>query len=205
MTASDAAGVNPYETEETAPVAPAPAARGRFRFPTALLLTCAALGVAGGLLLAPANWISTLLFATVPYASVAIAGLWLVPSVVALRLLHKPLVGLLVGLLAGLVIVPFSGDGFWSVSVNLWWAAFAELPFFLVLWRYWGTWLHYLGALIVGVVYPILAWVSFDLGSFALGVQIVFFGLSIASCVGATAIGILIADRLRKAGVGGRR
>ena len=27
-------------------------------FPTALLLTCAALGVGGGLLLAPANWLS---------------------------------------------------------------------------------------------------------------------------------------------------
>ena len=178
--------------------------RSRFRIPTAILLTCAALGVAGGALLAPANWISTILFPGLPFVSVALAGLWLLPSVIALRLLRRPLVGLLVGPLAGLVIVPFSGYGFSSVATNLWWAAFTELPFLFVLWRYWGTWLHYLGALIVGIVYPILAWASFDLGSFGLPLQITFFAVTLGSCLGATALGILIADRLRKAGVGDR-
>lgn len=128
--------------------------RRRFRFPTALLLTCAALGVAGGLLLAPANWVSTILFPGLPFVSVALAGLWLLPSVIALRLLRAPLVGLLVGLLAGLVIVPFSGYGFGSVATNLWWAAFTELPFLFVMWRYWGTWLHYVGAVVVGSCIP---------------------------------------------------
>ena len=69
-----------------------------------------------------------------------------------MRLLRRPLVGLLVGLLAGLVIVPFSGYGFGSVATNLWWAAFTELPFLFVIWRYWGTWMHYVGAVVVGVV-----------------------------------------------------
>jgi len=178
--------------------------RSRFRFPTAILLTCAALGVAGGILLAPANWISTVLFPGLPFVSVGLAGLWLLPSVIALRLLRRPLVGLLVGLLAGLVIVPFSGYGFGSVATNVWWAAFTELPFLFVLWRYWGTWMHYLGAAIVGIVYPILAWASFDLGTFGLGLQITFFAITLASCLGGTALGILIADRLRRAGVGGR-
>ncbi|MFB4349397.1 ECF transporter S component [Microbacterium sp. CR_7] len=177
---------------------------GKRRIPTAVLLTCAALGVAGGILLAPANWVSTLLFAGLPFVSVALAGLWLLPSVIALRLLRRPFVGLLVGLLAGLVIVPFSGYGFSSVATNLWWAAFTELPFLFVLWRYWGTWLHYVGAVVVSVVYPILAWQSFDLGSVTVGLQIAFFTLTLASCVGATALGVLIADRLRRAGVGAR-
>ncbi|MFJ6430567.1 ECF transporter S component [Microbacterium maritypicum] len=179
-----------------------PRTGGRFRFPTAILLTCAALGVAGGLLLAPANWVSTILFPGLPFVSVALAGLWLLPSVIALRLLRRPLVGLLVGLLAGLVIVPFSGYGFGSVATNLWWAAFTELPFLFVLWRYWGTWMHYVGAVVVGFVYPALAWYSFNLGDFTLPVQVLFFVITMASCVGATALGILIADRLRRAGVG---
>ncbi|WP_136053670.1 ECF transporter S component [Microbacterium sp. K24] len=182
----------------------APRNRGRFRFPTAILLTCAALGVAGGLLLAPANWVSTILFPGLPFVSVALAGLWLLPSVIALRLLRRPMVGLLVGLLAGLIIVPFSGYGFRSVATNLWWAAFAELPFLFVLWRYWGTWLHYVGAVVVGVVYPLLAWASFNLESMPVGVRIAFFAITLASSVGGTALGILIADRLRRAGVGGR-
>ena len=179
--------------------------RGRFRFPTAILLTCAALGVAGAVLLAPMNWASTILTGPLPFLGMALAGLWLLPSVIALRLLRRPLVGLLVGLISGLVLVPFSGHGFGSVATNLWWSAFTELPFLFVLWRYWGTWMHYLGALAIGIVYPISAWAWFNLGAMSLPLQIAFFAVTIASCVGGTALGILIADRLRRAGVGGKR
>lgn len=175
------------------------------RFPTALLLTCAALGVAGGLLLAPANWLSTALFAAAPLVSVAITGLWLLPSVIAVRLLRRPFVGILVGLISGLVIVPFSGYGFYSVLSNVSWAAFAELPFLIVLWRYWHTWQHYAGAIVLGLVYPITAWAFFDMGMQPVPAQIVFFALTLASCVGATTLGILIADRLRATGVGRSR
>lgn len=182
-----------------------PGTGGRFRFPTAVLLTCAALGVAGAVLLAPMNWLSTLLTGPLPFLGMALAGLWLMPSVIALRLLRRPLVGLLVALIAGLVLVPFTGQGFGSVLTNLWWAAFTELPFLFVLWRYWGTWMHYLGAVAVAVVYPIAAWAWFDLGSMSLFAQIAFFAVTAASCVGGTALGIVIADRLRKAGVGERR
>ncbi|MFK3676864.1 ECF transporter S component [Microbacterium sp. NPDC090218] len=181
-----------------------PGSGRRSRFPTAILLTCAALGVAGAVLLAPMNWLSTLLTGPLPFVGMALAGVWLLPSVIALRLLRRPLVGLLVALIAGLVLVPFSGHGFTSVLTNLWWAAFTELPFLFVLWRYWGTWMHYLGAVAVGIVYPISAWAWYDLGSMTLFAQLAFFAVTMASCVGGTALGILIADRLRKAGVGGR-
>ncbi|MEU1971888.1 ECF transporter S component [Microbacterium sp. NPDC019599] len=171
------------------------------RVTTASLLTCAAIGVAGGALLVFANWVSTALFAAVPFFSVAIAGLWLLPAVVALRLLQRPLAGLLVGLISGLVIVPFSGYGFASIGTNLWWAFFAELPFLIVLYRFWRTWQHYAGALVVGVVYPVLAWASFDLGTMALPAQIGFFAVVTASALAGTALGILVADRLQRAGV----
>jgi len=202
--ASSAAGSGADAATEADAVATRPA-RGRVRFPTALLLTCAALGVAGAVLLAPMNWLSTLLTGPLPFLGMGLAGLWLLPSVIALRLLKRPLVGLLVALIAGLVMVPFSGYGFGSVATNLWWAAFTELPFLFVLWRYWGTWMHYLGALAIGIVYPISAWAWFNLGAMSLPLQIAFFAVTIASCVGGTALGILIADRLRRAGVGGKR
>lgn len=101
--------------------------------------------------------------------------------------------------------MPFSGYGFMSVVSNVSWAAFAEIPFLIVLWRYWHTWPHYAGAIVLGLVYPIVAWDFFQLGAQVLWVQIGFFALTLASCVAATALGILIADRLRCAGVGGRR
>jgi energy-coupling factor transport system substrate-specific component len=72
------------------------------RVSTVYLLTCAAIGVAGGVLLWGAAALSTVLFGVVPFASVAIAGLWLLPPTVALRLLHRPLAGILVGLVEAL-------------------------------------------------------------------------------------------------------
>ncbi|HWK79043.1 MULTISPECIES: ECF transporter S component [unclassified Microbacterium] len=180
-------------------------ARRMPRISTTLLLTCAALGVAGGLLLAPANWLSTVLLTLGnPVLSVAITGLWVLPSVIALRLLRRPLVGLLVGVIAGLVIAPFSGYGFYSVITNASWALPAELPFMIVLWRFWKTWMHYAGAAVLGVVYPLFSWEFFHMGSQPLWSQILFFAVTFASCVGATALGILIADKLRAAGVGRR-
>lgn len=168
---------------------------------TTYLLTCAAIGVAGGFMLLGANWLSTLLYGVIPFFSVALAGLWLLPAVIALRLLERPFAGLLVGLISGLVIVPFSGYGFRSVATNLWWAFFVELAFLVVLYRFWTRWQYYAGAAVVGLAYPVLAWVSFDLGSLALGAQIAFFALTLASTLGATAVGIAIADALRRAGV----
>ena len=96
------------------------------RVTTAFLLTCAAIGVAGGVLLWGAGWASTVLFATVPFASAALAGLWLLPATVALRLLERPLAGILVGVLSGLVVFPFIGAA-------IWWAFFAELAFIVAL------------------------------------------------------------------------
>ena len=164
------------------------------RVSTAYLLTCAAIGVAGGVLLWGATALSTLLFAVVPFFSVAIAGLWLLPAVVALRLLERPLAGLLVGLISGLVVFPY-------LATNLWWAFFAELPFLLVAYRFWKTWQYFAGAAFVGILYPILAAVSFDLWAMPLWAQIAFFALTLVSCLAGTALGIFIGDRLRKAGV----
>lgn len=164
------------------------------RVSTVYLLTCAAIGVAGGAMLWAATGLSTLLFATVPFISIALAGLWLLPAVVALRLLQRPLAGLLVGLISGLVVFPY-------LFTNLWWAFFAELPFLVVVYRYWATWLHYAGALVVGILYPILAAVSFDLWSMPVWSQAGFFALTTASCLAGTALGIVVADRLRRAGV----
>lgn len=166
----------------------------RGRVTTAYLLTCAAIGVAGGVMLWGAGWISTVLFATVPFISVAIAGLWLLPATVALRLLERPFAGILVGVISGLVVFPFIGAA-------VWWAFFAELAFLVCLYRSWRTWQYYSGAVFVGVVYPIFAAASFNLAAMPPWTLVTFFVLTIASCLAGVGLGILVADRLRKAGV----
>lgn len=169
------------------------------RVSTAYLLTCAAIGVAGGVLLAAGWWVSSVLFVTVPFVSVAVAGLWILPAVIALRLIRRPFAGLLVGLVSGLVLAPFYTVA--AIATTLYWAVFPELPFLVTLYRRWSTWLHYAGAVLAGVVYPLLAAQSFDLWSMAPGLVALFVALCVVSCVAATALGILVADRLRAAGV----
>jgi energy-coupling factor transport system permease protein len=164
------------------------------RVTTAYLLTCAAIGVAGGILLWGATALSTALFAVVPFISVALAGFWLLPAVVALRLLERPLSGLLVGLISGLVVFPY-------LFTNLWWALFAELPFLLAFYRSWRTWQYYAGAVFVGLLYPVLAAVSFNLWTMPVWSAVGFFALTVASCVIGTWLGIVIADQLKRAGV----
>ncbi|KRB37115.1 ECF transporter S component [Microbacterium sp. Root180] len=164
------------------------------RVATSYLLTCAAIGVAGGVLLWAAGWLSTVLFATVPFASVALAGLWLLPATVALRLLERPLAGILVGVISGLVAFPFFGAA-------VWWALFAEIPFLLAIYRSWRTWQYYAGAVFVGIVYPIAAAVSFNLWSMPAWAVVAFFALTIVGCLVGVGLGILIADQLRRAGV----
>ena len=169
------------------------------RVTTAFLLTCAAIGVAGGIVLAVGWWLSVALFATVPFASVAIAGLWVMPAVIALRLLQRPFAGLLVGLISGLALAPFYTAS--AILTTLFWSFFPELPFLVTLYRRWSTWLHYAGALAMGVAYPLLAAQSFDLWAMAPGLVVGFIALCTASCIAGTVLAIVIADRLRATGV----
>lgn len=169
------------------------------RVTTAYLLTCAAIGVASAAVLAAGWWFSLVLFATVPFVSVAIAGLWVLPAVIALRLIQRPFAGLLVGLISGLVLAPFYTIT--AVATTLFWSAFPELPFLVTLYRRWSTWLHYAGGAAVGIAYPFLAAQSFDLWAMSPPLLIAFVVLCLVSCLVGTWLGILIADRLRRAGV----
>lgn len=166
---------------------------------TAYLLTCAAIGVAGGIVLAVGWWLSLALFATVPFVSVGLAGLWVMPAVIALRLIQRPFAGLLVGLISGLVLAPFYTVS--ALATTLFWSFFPELPFLVTLYRRWSTWLHYAGALTVGIAYPILAAQSFDLWAMTPGLVVAFIVLCTASCLAGTWLAIVVADRLRAAGV----
>lgn len=166
---------------------------------TAYLLTCAAIGVASGAVLAVGWWLSLGLFATVPFISVGIAGLWVMPAVIALRLIQRPLAGLFVGLISGLVLAPFYTIS--AVLTTLFWSFFPELPFMVTLYRRWNTWMHYAGALAMGISYPLLAAASFNLWAMTPLALVAFIALCIASCLAGTWLAIVIADRLRAAGV----
>ena len=116
------------------------------RATTAYLLTCAAIGVATGLLIIPATAFSTATYATLPPVSALVAGAWVIGFVVAMRLIERPGAAVLTGLISGLVATPLSTTGPAIVITNVMFAAFIELPFLVTLYRRWSRGLYYAGA-----------------------------------------------------------
>ncbi|MFL0411713.1 ECF transporter S component [Microbacterium paludicola] len=171
------------------------------RVSTAYLLTCAVLGVAAAILLAPANWLSTVLLGVAPLASQLLTGLWILPAVVALRLLQRPGAALLTALISGLVLLPFSGWGLASVLTNVMFALPIELAFAAALYRRWATWQYYAGAAATAIIYCLWQGSYFGIESMTPLAVVAFYALAVLSCVAATTLGILIADRLHRAGV----
>ena len=77
---------------------------------TRVLLTCAAIGVATGLLTAAAGWISVPVWAVYPLAVVygLVLGVHVVPGIIAQELLRLPWVALISHVIAALVATAFS-------------------------------------------------------------------------------------------------
>ncbi|MWB98620.1 ECF transporter S component [Agromyces seonyuensis] len=171
------------------------------KFPTRLLLTCAAIGAAAGVLLIPVNHFSAAIFGVFPPGFAAVAGIWLLPIVVAMALLRRPGVGILVALIAGLVETPFQPYGASAIVTNLMIAVFIEIVFALALYRYWKPWLFYVAALVFGALYAPYAVASIDLPNYGLGLQITFFAVLLLSEVLATWAGLSLAKRVERTGV----
>lgn len=169
--------------------------------PTAYLLTCAAIGVATGLLTVPATAFSTAFSPIAPPVAALAYGAWSIGFVVALRLLERPGAGVLTGLLSGLVAMPLSATGPAIVVTNVMYALLLELPFLLMLYRRWYRWMYYAGTAIVATLYAVWSVLAADMQAFAPWVLAAFVGVAIASPLVGTWLGILIADRLARAGV----
>lgn len=171
------------------------------RVTTAYLLTCAAIGVATGLLTIPATAFSTAIYATVPPVAALTGGVWIVGFVIALRLIERPGAAVLTGLISGLVAAPLSATGPAIIVTNLMFAAFVELPFLVTLWRVWSRWLYYIGAVLITVLYGAWSATAADMQSFPAWVLWAYLAALCVSNLGGAWLGILIADRLRAAGV----
>jgi energy-coupling factor transport system substrate-specific component len=70
-----------------------------------------------------------------------------------------------------------------------------------VLYRFFHRWQFFAGAVVVAAVYPTLAWASFGLDTFAPLTVVLFYLLTLVASAAGMAIGIAVADALRRAGV----
>ncbi|WP_054682651.1 ECF transporter S component [Microbacterium sp. No. 7] len=139
---------------------------------TRLLLTCAAIGVAGGLANIGNAYLFNMLVVVAPMLLGVAAGLYFLPGVVALAALRRGGVGLLTSVIAGLVQVPFVPTGIISVSVFVIIGVLMELPFLLGGYRYWRPWLFFVMALWAAAFYSVYWFFAYDLVSSTVVLQI---------------------------------
>lgn len=170
---------------------------------TRTLMTCAAIAVAAGVLSIPVAWAEAALSTSVPVLYAAMAGGWVFGPVLAQALLRRGGIALVTATLMGL-ISGFTTPLGWStagsfVLIGL----LLELPFACVRFRHWPSWLFLPGPLAVGLLFngvP-LAFVL-DTGSLQPIAFVLVLILPMVSCVAATALAMVIARRLSRAGLG---
>lgn len=171
------------------------------RASTKYLLTCAAIGAAGGILLIPANNIAAAVAAALPLLYAAIVGAWVIAPVVALDVIRRPGASLLTSLFAGLVVTPFTPYGARSIITCVLFGALLEIPFLVTLWKRWHPAIFVIATLLIGGIYSVFAYRTYAIDTFPVAGQVAFFVIMLASIAAFTTLGLLIGSRLRKAGV----
>ena len=169
---------------------------------TRVLLTCAAIGVATGLVSAVAGYLSAPVSATIPVLYGILLGSHVLPGVVAQALLRLPWVALLTHVLAALVssaIAPHWTTRFIGAAILI--GGIQEGVAALTRFRHWEWWRFLISAAIVGVVLAVSIGIAADVSTFAPWARIVYFGLFIGAPIAWTFAGLAIAAALRRAGV----
>ncbi|PFG44532.1 energy-coupling factor transport system substrate-specific component [Isoptericola jiangsuensis] len=167
---------------------------------TRYLMTCAAIGAALGVLLIPANFVSAPLAAAAPMAYAPLVGLWIIGPVLATALVRRPAAALLTSFVAG-VVSSASPVGAWSIVTCLMAGAAVELAFLVTRYRVWRSWLFYVDAVVLGVLYVASGWAAFDMAAMSPVVLVTFVVLMVGSFVVCTALGLLLARKLARVGV----
>lgn len=168
---------------------------------TRLLLTLAAIGIAGGILMAPVYLFATPLGLTFPLAYAALQGVGFIPGAFAQRLLRRPGVAVLTVAIVGLLCSVTTPWGF-SLFLPLLSIGIAqELPFLVTLYRHWGRPVFLIGAATIGAGNGALFFTAFGAGDLAPVIHWLIIPVSAASVVAGTALVIVLADRVALTGV----
>lgn len=116
---------------------------------TRLLLTCAAIGAAFGVVAIGTTYAMAALFALAPVFVGVLSGYFIMPGVVAQALLRKPGVAILTHLFAAIIAFPFSPPGVTSGGVLLFNGVVLEAAFAIGRYRYWKAWVHFAAATVL--------------------------------------------------------
>ncbi len=172
---------------------------------TRLLLTCAAIGVATGILGGIAGWMTLVVLPIAPWAYGVILGSHVLPGIIAQEVLRRPMVALLSHVLAALVASAFNPAWFPRfLGTALLFGLIQEGVAALTRYRAWGAWRFFLSAVVIGVVVAVVVFFAVDGASQAPWVRAASLAIAVLGPVVWTAIGLGIGTALRRAGVARR-
>lgn len=172
---------------------------------TRVLLICAAIGVASGIVTAlwtPLHGFSAA-FAIPVYGLVL--GFHSLPGVVAQQLLRLPWVALLTHALSALIacaFVPVMAGRYLLVAVVF--GGAQEGIAALTRYRHWEAWRFLVAGAATGVILVVPMWFAFHVGALPVWARVVFVALLILGPVAWTLVGLAIGAALRRAGVARR-
>ncbi len=174
----------------------------RSPLPTRVLLVCAAIGVATGLLGAVAGWITVAVLAAVPLVYGFVLGAHVLPGVIAQRLLRRPGVALAAHVLAALVSSAFAPVYVWQfLSTALLFGGIQEASAALGRYRTWSPARMLATAVVVGVLVAVAVAFAADLDRLAPWAQALYLALAVAGPVAWTVVGLSVSAALQRAGV----
>ncbi|MGW8482254.1 ECF transporter S component [Microbacterium sp. NPDC055903] len=169
---------------------------------TRVLLVCAAIGVATGILGGIAGLITPFVIVTAPWAYGLVLGSHVLPGIIAQEVLRRPFVALSAHIFAALIASAFNPA--WTLrflGTALLFGGIQEGVAALTRYRAWGAWRFLISAAVIGVLVAAVVFFAVDLGKLAVWAQIAYLIVSVLGPIAWTLAGLGIGSALRRAGV----
>jgi energy-coupling factor transport system substrate-specific component len=174
--------------------------------PTRVLLICAAIGVATGIIGGVAGWVTPVLLASpLLFLYGLVLGSHVLPGIIAQEVLRRPFVALITHAIAALVASAFNPA--WALrflGTALLFGAIQEGVAALTRYRVWGAWRFFISAALIGIVVAVAVFFAAHLGTMPLWAQITYLAISVLGPIVWTAIGLAVGTALTRAGVARR-
>ena len=172
---------------------------------TRVLLVCAAIGVATGILGGIAGWLTLPVLAGPAFLYGLVLGSHVLPGIIAQEVLRRPLVALVTHVIAALISSAFNPA--WSlrlIGTALLFGAIQEGIAALTRYRAWGAWRFFLSAGAIGVVVAIVVFFAAHLAALPPWAQITYLVISVLGPIAWTAVGLAVGAALSRACVARR-
>lgn len=169
---------------------------------TRVLLVCAAIGVATGILGGIAGWVTPVVIAGLPIVYGLVLGVHVLPGIIAQEVLRLPWVALMAHLLAALVASATSPQ--WTLrylGTAVLFGGIQELVAALTRYRSWQAWRFFVSALVIGVVIAVTVFFAAHLSVLSPALQVAYLVIAVLAPVAWTAVGLWVGTGLRRAGV----